>query len=71
MRIVTSPWRIEFNAFVGAARNTLRVVAPFYSSEPVTELLRRCKGRKKFFLLALEEQAVKGNFSPFLRSETF
>ena len=62
MKIVTSPWRIEFNAFVGEAKNTLRVVAPFYSSEPVTELLRRCKSRKKFFLLALEEQAVKGNF---------
>ena len=62
MRIVTSPWRVEFNAFVGAVENTLRVVAPFYSSEPVVELLRRCKGRKKYFLLALEEQAVKGNF---------
>ncbi|KAB2912391.1 MAG: hypothetical protein F9K30_20830 [Dechloromonas sp.] len=62
MWIVTSPWRVEFNAFVGAVKNTLRVVAPFYSSEPMVELLRRCKGRKKYFLLALEEQAVKGNF---------
>lgn len=62
MQLVTSPWRIEFNAFVGGVQNTLRVVAPFYSSEPVIELLKRCKGRKKYFLLALEEQAAKGNF---------
>lgn len=62
MQIVNSPWRIEFNAVVGGAKNTLRVVAPFYSSEPVIELLKRCKGRKKYFLFALEEKAVKGNF---------
>lgn len=62
MRIVTSPWRAEFNAFVGVAENTLRVAAPFYSFETVTELLKRSKGRKKFFLLALEEQAVRGKF---------
>ncbi len=62
MQIITSPWRDEFNEFVGTARNTLRLAAPYYSFETVSQLLRRTKGREKFFLLALEEQAVRGNF---------
>jgi hypothetical protein len=62
MRIVTSPWRAEFNALVGVAENTVRLVTPYYSSNAVAEFLRCAEGRRKFILLALDEQGVKGNF---------
>lgn len=62
MQIITSPWRDEFNGFVGTVRNSFRIAVPFYSYEPIAQLLKRSKGRKKFFLFALEERAVKGNF---------
>lgn len=62
MQILTSPWRDEFDGLVDTVRNTFRLAVPYYSYEPIAQLLKRSKGRKKFFLFALEERAVKGNF---------
>ena len=59
MRIITSPWRGPFQKLVGEARTELLVVAPYYSTEPVLDLLKRSKGRTKLFLLKLNEQSVR------------
>lgn len=61
MRIITSPWRTEFNTLVGTAKNYLRVVAPFYTDEPVAEILRRGKSSRKYFLFALNAEGVSGS----------
>ena len=59
MRIVTSPWRAEFNKLVASARNKLRIVAPFYSKALIKDLLKRTKKAvAKDFVLMLSEKAL-------------
>lgn len=62
MRIIMSPWRKTFQALIGAAQRELHVTAPYYSAEPVLDLLKRSKGTKKFFLFALDESSVRSGF---------
>jgi hypothetical protein len=59
MRLVTSPWRAEFNKLVSSAKKELRVVAPFYSEGVIANILKRSpKGVRKYFVLALSQQGV-------------
>lgn len=61
MRIITSPWRAEFNALVRSATKRVRVAAPFYSEEPVAAIQRNSKAALKCFLFTLDSEGVSAN----------
>ena len=62
MKIVTSPWRTEFNRLISSAKKELRIVAPYYSEGPIEGILKSDgKTVKKYFVLALSERGVVGH----------